>query len=158
MNGREVFRFATREMAAATREATYKAGLDISDIDLVIPHQANRRIIEAAARGLHLPMDRIMMNIERYGNTSSASIPLAVCEAMEEERIKPGDQVVLVGFGAGLTWGALVMEWIEPARVVTRTRWIRRRILLILARLRSFALRILRRIEGLLWGASSKPE
>jgi 3-oxoacyl-[acyl-carrier-protein] synthase-3 len=156
MNGREVFRFATREMAAATRDATKKAGLEVNDIDLVIPHQANKRIIEAAARGLRIPMDRIMMNIEKYGNTSSASIPLAVCEAMDQQLINPGDNLVLVGFGAGLTWGALVMEWIEPERVVTPTRKIRRRFLLFLARLRSFALRILRRLEGLIWGASSK--
>jgi len=156
MNGREVFRFATREMAAATRDATQKAGLEISDIDLVIPHQANRRIIEAAARGLRLPMDRIMMNIEKYGNTSTASIPLAVCEAMDQQRIHPGDHLVLVGFGGGLTWGALVMEWIEPERLVTPTRKVRRRFLIILARLRSFARRILRRLEGLIWGASTK--
>lgn len=158
MNGREVFRFATREMAAATRQATQKAGLEISDINLVIPHQANRRIIEAAARGLRIPMDRMMMNIEKFGNTSSASIPLAVCEAMDEERIHPGDHLVLVGFGGGLTWGALVMEWIEPDRVVSTTRKIRRRFLLILARIRSFALRILRKIEGWIWGASNKPK
>ena len=158
MNGREVFRFATREMAAATRQATQKAGLEISDINLVIPHQANRRIIEAAARGLRIPMDRMMMNIEKFGNTSSASIPLAVCEAMNEERIHPGDHLVLVGFGAGLTWGALVMEWIEPDRVVSTTRKIRRRFLLILARIRSFALRILRKIEGWIWGTSIKPK
>jgi len=156
MNGREVFRFAIREMAAATRDATQKAGLEISDIDLVIPHQANKRIIEAAARGLRLPMDRFMMNIEKYGNTSSASIPLAVCEAMDQQRINPGDNLVLVGFGGGLTWGALVMEWIEPERLVTPTRKVRRRILIILARLRSFWRRILRRLEGLIWGASSK--
>jgi len=98
------------------------------------------------------------MNIEKFGNTSSASIPLAVCEAMNEERIHPGDHLVLVGFGAGLTWGALVMEWIEPDRVVSTTRKIRRRFLLILARIRSFALRILRKIEGWIWGASIKPK
>jgi len=158
MNGREIFRFATREMAEATREAIQKAGLEMSDINLIVPHQANRRIIEAAARGLRIPMDRMMMNIEKFGNTSSASIPLAVCEAMDEERIHPGDHLVLVGFGAGLTWGALVMQWIEPDRVVSTTRKIRRRFLLILARIRSFALRILRKIEGWIWGASVKPE
>jgi 3-oxoacyl-[acyl-carrier-protein] synthase-3 len=78
MNGREIFRFATREMATATRDATQKAGLTIDDIELIIPHQANSRIIEAAARGLRVPMERIMMNIDRYGNTSSASIPAII--------------------------------------------------------------------------------
>ena len=77
---------------------------------------------------------------------------------MDEERIHPGDHLVLVGFGAGLTWGALVMEWIEPDRVITTTRKIRRRFFLILARIRSFALRILRKIEGWIWGASTKPK
>jgi 3-oxoacyl-[acyl-carrier-protein] synthase-3 len=101
MNGREVFRFATRVMASATREAISKAGLEIEDIQLLVPHQANKRIIESAARSLHLPMDRIMMNIDRYGNTSSASIPIAVCEAIESGRLKPGDNVVMVAFGAG---------------------------------------------------------
>jgi 3-oxoacyl-[acyl-carrier-protein] synthase-3 len=142
-------------MATATREATHLAGLDMDDIELIIPHQANKRIIEAAARGLRVPMDRIMMNIEKFGNTSSASIPIAVCEAMDQDRIHPGDHLVLVGFGAGLTWGALVMEWIEPERVVSPIRKVRRKILLFLARLRSLALRVLRRLEGLIWGAAS---
>jgi 3-oxoacyl-[acyl-carrier-protein] synthase-3 len=156
MNGREVFRFATREMASATREATQMAGLKMSDIELIIPHQANSRIIEAAARGLRVPMDRIMMNIDKYGNTSTASIPIAVCDAMAQNRIHPGDHLVLVGFGAGLTWGALVLEWIQPEKEITPIRRVRRRILVLLAKLRSLALRILRRLEGLIWGASSK--
>ncbi len=156
MNGREIFRFATRVMASSTREAIQIAGLDLDDIELIVPHQANRRILEAAARGLHVTMDRIMMDIDKYGNTSSASIPLAVCDAMDQGRIHPGDHLVLVGFGAGLTWGALVMQWIEPERVISPIRKLRRRILIFLARLRSFALRILRRVEGLIWGASSK--
>ena len=156
MNGREIFRFATRVLASSTREAIQIAGLEMDDIELIVPHQANRRILEAAARGLHVPMDRIMMDIDKYGNTSSASIPLAVCDAMDQDRIHSGDHLVLVGFGGGLTWGALVMQWIEPERVVSPIRKIRRRILVFLARLRSFALRILRRIEGLIWGASSK--
>jgi 3-oxoacyl-[acyl-carrier-protein] synthase-3 len=158
MNGREIFRFATREMAAATREATQMAGLTIDDIELIIPHQANRRIIEAAARGLRVPMDRFMMNIDKYGNTSSASIPLAICDALEQNRIHPGDHLVLVGFGAGLTWGALVMEWIEAELEISPIRKVRRKIMVFLARLRSLALRLLRRVEGLIWGASSKPK
>jgi 3-oxoacyl-[acyl-carrier-protein] synthase-3 len=160
MNGREVFRFATRVMASATKEAVEEAGLRLEDIKLVVPHQANSRIIEAAARGIRVPMTQIVMNIERYGNTSTASIPIAVCEALDDNRINPGDNIVLVGFGAGLTWGALVLEWSEPEARPSISIWRRRRrrLLLFLARLRSFALRILRKLEGLIWGASSTKE
>lgn len=160
MNGREVFRFATRVMASATKAAVEKAGLTLEDVKLVVPHQANSRIIEAAARGIRMPMSQIVMNIDRYGNTSTASIPIAICEAKDEDRITPGDILVLVGFGAGLTWGALVLEWSEPEARPPISVWRRRRrkLLLFLARLRSFALRILRKLEGLIWSASSTEE
>jgi 3-oxoacyl-[acyl-carrier-protein] synthase-3 len=155
MNGREVFRFATRVMASATREAVSKAGLKVSDIQLLIPHQANKRIIESAARSLRLPMDRIMMNIDRYGNTSSASIPIAVCEAIEDGRLKPDDNVVMVAFGAGLTWGALAMRWIAPERRIPTTRRRMVRLSATLASVRSFLRRVWRRIEGLIWRTHS---
>jgi 3-oxoacyl-[acyl-carrier-protein] synthase-3 len=158
MNGREVFRFATHVMASATREVVKKAGLQLDDIELVVPHQANLRIIEAAARGLRLPMERFVVNIERYGNTSSASIPIAVCEAVREGRIKPGDHIVLVGFGAGLTWGSLALQWVETERKVSRTRRGQIRLRGLLARLRSASLRLLRRLEGLVWGAVHEPK
>ena len=157
MNGREVFRFATRVMASATREAAKRASLEMDHIELVVPHQANLRIIEAAARGLHLPLDRFMVNVERYGNTSSASIPIAVCEAFERGRIRPGDHVVLVGFGAGLTWGAMALEWVSPDRVVRPGVRPRHRLLTLFAHLASLVRRVWRRIEGLIWGASSEP-
>ena len=156
MNGREVFRFATRVMASATREAVESAELQLSDIDLVIPHQANQRIIETAARGLRLPMDRFMLNVGDYGNTSTASIPLAFHEAMEKKRIQDGDHLVLVGFGAGLTWGALAMQWFEPETKPTRRVRRRRRFIRIFSRIRSIFRRIVRKIEGIIWGASSK--
>lgn len=156
MNGREVYRFATRVMASATREAVEKAGLTLDQIHLVVPHQANQRIIEAAARGLRLPMDRFMVNLSKYGNTSTASIPIAVVEAIQEGRIREGDYLVLVGFGAGLTWGAMTLQWVEPERKVTPARRRRRLILVILARLRSIVRRVRRRIEGLIWGARAK--
>jgi 3-oxoacyl-[acyl-carrier-protein] synthase-3 len=156
MNGREVFRFATRVMASATREAVEEAGLQLDDVELVIPHQANKRIIESAARGLRLPMDRFVLNVNRYGNTSTASIPLAFYEAMEEGRIRDGDHLVLVGFGAGLTWGALAMQWIEPVEKPTRRIQRRRRWIRWYSRIRSFVRRVLRKIEGLLWGAKSR--
>lgn len=157
MNGREVFRFATRAMASATREALSLAGLTIEDIDLVIPHQANQRIIESAARSLKLPMERFMMNLERYGNTSTASIPIALCEAVEQDRLKDGDNVVLVGFGAGLTWGAMTLKWVEPEREVAPIpRW-RRGISKAFSNLRSWLKRLRRKLEGLIWGTSTKP-
>ncbi|MGD2163678.1 MAG: beta-ketoacyl-ACP synthase III [Anaerolineales bacterium] len=156
MNGREVFRFATRVMASATRESAEASGWEVEDIDFVIPHQANQRIIESAARGLRLPMDKFVVNLERYGNTSTASIPLAMVEALNEGRIQDGAKIVLVGFGAGLTWGALSMQWVEPKARVSEIQRRRRGLYTWLARVRSFLRRVQRRIEGLIWGTSSK--
>jgi 3-oxoacyl-[acyl-carrier-protein] synthase-3 len=118
MSGREVFRFATQILRRAVEEAVARAGLGIADIDLVIPHQANLRIIQSAARALDLPLDKFFVNIARYGNTSAASIPIAVCDAVAEGRLKPGARAILVGFGAGLTWGAVTVQWVaEPSRL-----------------------------------------
>ncbi|MDF1499432.1 MAG: ketoacyl-ACP synthase III [Anaerolineales bacterium] len=156
MNGREVFRFATRVMASATRETAEQAGWEVDDIDFVIPHQANQRIIESAARGLRLPLDKFVVNLERYGNTSTASIPLAMVEALDEGRIHDGANLVLVGFGAGLTWGALSMRWVEPKVRVTELDRRRRSLVTLLARFRSFLRRVQRRIEGLIWGAAAR--
>ena len=149
MNGREVFRFATRVMARASKEAIEKANLTLEDIDLIIPHQANLRIIEAAARGLKLPMERFAVNVDRYGNTSTASIPIATVEAVEEGRLGREDKIVLVGFGAGLTWGALTIQWTGPFPSLEKIK-IRR--YQRFARLRSFFRRVRRFIEGLIWG------
>ncbi len=153
MDGKSVFRFATRVMARATKETLEVAGLAIEDIDLVVPHQANTRIIEAAARGLKLPMEKFVVNLDRYGNTSTASIPMAAVEAFESGRLKAGDKVVFVGFGGGLTWGALVAEWSGP---LPSERKVRHGWYLFLARIRSVLLRVLRVIEGLLWGRYSR--
>jgi 3-oxoacyl-[acyl-carrier-protein] synthase-3 len=114
MDGRAVYRFATRVMAQATTEALEAARLTTADVQWIIPHQANLRIIESAARGLKLPMDRFIVNLDRYGNTSTASIPIAAVEALQKSQIKPGDKIVLVAFGGGLTWGALVAQWTGP--------------------------------------------
>ncbi len=111
MHGRAVFRFATQVMTEATRHVITQAGLTPEDISLLIPHQANLRIIEYAAKKLGFPMEKVMVNIDKYGNTSAASIPIALVEALEQGRIRPGDNIVMVGFGAGLTWGALVWHW-----------------------------------------------
>ena len=111
MNGREVFKFAVRVMNTATLEAIEKAGLTPEDIRLFVPHQANLRIIDAARERLGLPWERVAVNVDRYGNTSTASIPLALKEAVDAGRIREGDHVLLVSFGAGLTWAAAVLTW-----------------------------------------------
>lgn len=114
MNGAEVFRFATRIMVESTERLLAAAGLGIDDIDLVVAHQANSRILDHAAERLGLASERVYSNIERYGNTSSASIPLALTEARDEGRLAPGDLLLLVGFGGGLTWGSTIVRY-EPA-------------------------------------------
>lgn len=111
MNGKEVFRFAVRVMGDAAAEAVKRAGLTFSDIDLLIPHQANSRIIEAAAARLDLPRENVVVNIDRYGNTSAASIPIALVEAEAAGRINQGDNMVFVAFGGGLAWAAGVVRW-----------------------------------------------
>jgi 3-oxoacyl-[acyl-carrier-protein] synthase-3 len=110
MNGREVFRFASRVIGKASRQAVAKAGLTMDDVDWIIPHQANLRIIEAAVRDMQVPKERFVINIEKYGNTSAASIPLALSEYLDDGRIQPDDTLLLVSFGAGLTWGAAVLQ------------------------------------------------
>jgi 3-oxoacyl-[acyl-carrier-protein] synthase-3 len=111
MAGREVFKAAVLTMAEACDEAMRRAGVSADEIDLLIPHQANIRIIEATAKHAGLPMDKVMVNVDRYGNTSSASIPLALSQAIDEGRVKPGSLLLLVAFGAGFTWGSTVIRW-----------------------------------------------
>ena len=115
MNGREVFKFATRVVGQASRDAVTQAGLTLDDIDWFIPHQANLRIIKAASRDMGIPLNRFVVNIEKYGNTSAASIPLALSEYLDDGRIKPDDTLLFVAFGAGLTWGAIVLQ-MAPAQ------------------------------------------
>lgn len=117
MSGPEVFKAAVKVMVQACRDAIAKAGLAPSDISLFIPHQANLRIIEAAARNLGLAREKVFVNVERYGNTSSASIPIALCEAVEGGRLQAEDYLLMVGFGGGLSWGAMVIQW--PGRKET---------------------------------------
>ena len=148
MDGNEVFRFATRVMASATQEALDVAGLKLEDVQWIVPHQANIRIIQAAARGLKLPMERFVVNLENYGNTSTASIPIAMVEAVEKGQIKAGGRLVMVGFGAGLTWGALVAQWTGPIPSKGHVRPAQYRQL---PKVRSVVRRIIRFIEGLLY-------
>jgi 3-oxoacyl-[acyl-carrier-protein] synthase-3 len=111
MEGREIFKFAVTKMIESTGIALRNAGLQKSDVNWLIPHQANRRIIDAAAKYLDMPDDKVIVNIEEYGNTSAASIPIALSEALHAGRIKAGDIIVFVGFGGGLSWGAVTWRW-----------------------------------------------
>lgn len=110
-DGKEVYKFATRILPHATEEACKKLGISADDLDWIVPHQANIRIIETAAKNLGVSMDKFPVYIDRYGNTSSASIPIAFCDAVEDGKIKHGDKVCLVGFGGGLTYGAVIFEY-----------------------------------------------
>jgi len=153
MEGRQVFRFATRIMPEAARQVLAQAGLTVEDVTLFIPHQANDRILQAAARELGVPQERVFSNLARYGNTSSASIPIALCEAVEQGLIKRDDLIVCTGFGAGLTWAAAAIRWSLPlptplpSRRTAFWRWLRYR----LARLRSRWRRLWRLIDARLF-------
>lgn len=111
MNGREVFKHAVREMSESSEQVVAQAGLTLEDIQLIVPHQANIRIIEALVKRLHVPMERVFVNLGRYGNTSAASVPLALCEAAQQGRLHHGDYVLLTAFGGGLTWASAVVRW-----------------------------------------------
>lgn len=111
MNGREVFKFAVRQMGESAVRVIEKAGLSKEDVDFLIPHQANIRIMEASRERLELPAEKMSVTVNKYGNTSAASIPMAFVEELENGKIKDGDVIVLVGFGGGLTWGAVAIRW-----------------------------------------------
>lgn len=116
MEGREVFRFATRVVDDCIREAVDLAGIDLKDVDLVVPHQANQRILASAAKKLGMDIDLFVSNLDRYGNTSAASIPIALCEAVESGRVHKDDYLVFVGFGGGLSWASMVVKWLPDAQ------------------------------------------
>jgi len=124
MDGKAVFRFATRVMAEATQRVLARAGLTTDDVDLIIPHQANVRIIQnSVLKQLKIPEEKVMINLQKYGNTSTASIPIALCEAIDAGRVKPGDNLVFVGFGGGLTWGACAIKWSVPVEKQAAGWW-----------------------------------
>ncbi|MDR3563854.1 MAG: ketoacyl-ACP synthase III [Negativicutes bacterium] len=118
MNGNEVFKFAVRVMGESALKALDNAGLGTDAIDVLIPHQANMRIIQSAAKRLKVPMEKVVVNVDRYGNTSAASIPIALKEAVVAGKVKDGDTLVLVGFGAGLTWASCVLKWGKGAKPI----------------------------------------
>ena len=153
MQGQQVFRFATRIMPAAVRQVLHRAGRTVEDVVLFVPHQANDRILQAAAKGLGVPEERLFSNLAHYGNTSSASIPIALCEAIEQGLIRRDDLICLVGFGAGLTWAAAIIQWSLPLPVAApprprqARRWLRYRV----ARLRSLWRRLWRMVDARLF-------
>jgi 3-oxoacyl-[acyl-carrier-protein] synthase-3 len=160
MDGREVFRFATHIVAESIKEAVKKAGITLEDIALIVPHQANQRIIASAARSLGLPEHLFYSNIHKYGNTSAASIPIALCEAEADGRLKPDDYIVFIGFGGGLTWGAMVLQWeaiptkrsegLQASAMVAR-----REAEYILARWRGGFMKVYRRVEAVMKGPAA---
>ena len=118
MNGREVFKFATRILVQSAQDVLERCGVGIEDVDVYVPHQANMRIIDHATKKLGVPSDRVVINVDRYGNTSSGSIPLALADAARDGRLRPGKLVLMTGMGAGLTWGSALIRWtkeMEPA-------------------------------------------
>jgi 3-oxoacyl-[acyl-carrier-protein] synthase-3 len=151
MKGSEVYRFAIQAITQATQQAVEQAGLTVDDIDLFIPHQANIRIIQAAAKALKIPPEKVFSNVHRYGNTSTASIPIALCEAIEMGKVAVGANLALVGFGAGLAWGAAIVQWGVDATPVPVAWWksVIRNIHSREAVVRSFALRTQRRLDAL---------
>jgi 3-oxoacyl-[acyl-carrier-protein] synthase III len=111
MNGREVFKFATRVMVSSAEAILAECGKTVEEIDVYVPHQANIRIIDHATKKLGIPSEKVVVNVDRFGNTSSGSIPLALADAADDGRLKPGTLVLMTGMGAGLTWGSALIEW-----------------------------------------------
>ncbi|MDL1901212.1 ketoacyl-ACP synthase III [Anaerolineae bacterium CFX9] len=153
MNGSEVFKFATRVISESLPEACEMAGITMNELDLVVPHQANTRILQAAARSLKVDENLFMSNIDRYGNTSAASIPIALCEAIESGRVYDGSHIAFVGFGGGLTWASMIVKWGVPKeadRQPGRFNWQRRRISYVLAYWRAQIWRSSRAVNSIL--------
>ena len=111
MNGQDVFRHAVSKLSSVVEEALAANGLEPSAVDWLVPHQANQRIIDGIARKLKLPTDKVVLTVDRHGNTSAASIPLALCEAVHDGRVKRGDLILMEAIGGGLTWGAAMVRW-----------------------------------------------
>ena len=118
MNGREVFKFATRILVKSAQDVMERCGVTIDDVDVYVPHQANMRIIDHATKKLGVPSEKVVINVDRYGNTSSGSIPLALADAAQDGRLKPGKLVLMTGMGAGLTWGSTLIRWTKEMNPV----------------------------------------
>jgi len=152
MVGSEVFKFATRVVDESIREAAELAGIEVGDIDLVVPHQANMRILQSASRKLRIDLDRWVANVDRYGNTSAASIPIALCEAIEDGRVHEDDYLALIGFGGGLSWASAIIQWGRPRddQQISRIKQQRRQLSYWLAGWRTRINRWRRRINRML--------
>lgn len=157
MDGRQVFRFATQVIADSVNETVKKAGLTLADINLIVPHQANTRIIEAAAKRLKLSTELFYTNVQSLGNTSAASIPIALCDAVTDGRLHPDDNVMFVGFGGGLTWAAAMVKWNVTPPAISRSRREWQRARYVYARGRSKMKRYGRRL-GAWIGGSATPD
>jgi 3-oxoacyl-[acyl-carrier-protein] synthase III len=118
MNGREVFKFATRILVKSAQDVMERCGVTIDDVDVYVPHQANMRIIDHATKKLGVPSEKVVINVDRYGNTSSGSIPLALADAAQDGRLKPGKLVLMTGMGAGLTWGSALIRWTKEMQTI----------------------------------------
>jgi 3-oxoacyl-[acyl-carrier-protein] synthase-3 len=153
MNGREVYRFAVGVIASSINEVLRKAGITMDEVALIVPHQANVRIIETAAKKLKVPQEKFYLNLDRVANTSAASIPIALCEAVEHGLLRPDDNVVFIGFGGGLTWASAVIKWaVTPPEVsFLDHEW--KRVRYIMARSRSQVRRFRRRLEAAVGGS-----
>ena len=150
MNGSEVFKFATRVIGESITQALDIAGLSVKDLSLIVPHQANARIIQAAARSMKIDESLFVTNVDRYGNTSAASIPIALCEAIQQGRVKENDYLAFVGFGGGLTWASMVVKWGAPKpedRTLNRFNRPRREFSYVFARWRARLARLSRQIN-----------
>ena len=147
MVGSEVFKFATRVVNESIREAAEDARIEVDDISLVVPHQANMRILQTAARKLDIPIEKFVSNVEHYGNTSAASIPIALCEAVSQGRLLPGQHVAFCGFGGGLSWAAMIIEWTGTVAEASRINRERRRLTYTFARARSVWRRVSSRMR-----------
>jgi 3-oxoacyl-[acyl-carrier-protein] synthase-3 len=156
MDGGGVFRFAIRALSNAAKRVMADGAIGVDQVALIIPHQANLRIIQAAARAMGVPVEKFFVNVERYGNTSAASIPIALCEAVKQGRLKPDDQVILVGFGGGLTWGATLVKWDVTPTPPTLRRRVTIRARRTLSNFISLWTRILRRLESWLTGSATE--
>lgn len=153
MDGKQVYRFATNVIASSVEETLRRAELTLDDVALIIPHQANTRIIEAAAKKLKTPVEKFYLNVDRMGNTSAASIPIALADAVREGRLQPNDNVVMVGFGGGLTWASTVVKWdVLPREIEADHEW--RKVRYIVARGRSR----LRRVQRQLGAMVARPD
>lgn len=153
MDGRQVFRFATNVLSSSILNTLEKADLTLDDVALIVPHQANKRIIESAAKRLKISTDRFYLNVSRAGNTSAASIPMALCDAVNEGRLKPDDNVVFVGFGGGLTWAASVVKWDVIPKDMTRVGREWRRARYVAARSRASVIKLGRRVGAKILGS-----